>query len=782
MNKSSLQTCGRWVVLAALGVLSACGGGGGGEPPPTAIPENLSISAPTSAESGGTVRFGSSAGTLAGFKYSWTFGDGGSSIEAAPSHSFANGGEYEVVLKVTNEVGASREIRSKLSVTNIANVRGLVCTGADSTGWCWQNPRPTGNRVNTVFFLNASLGWRAGDSGEIFKTADGGATWVKQNSGINAAIQGIAFLDAQTGWATGAYGAILRTSDGGTTWAVDKIGDAQLGYYDTNTITPLDASTLYLGRIVNSSSMSYGTALVSNDAGLTWRQITGPSVVTRNGKLWSLQGNVLRRSLDSGKTYANVLEVKTADGSTYFDSLNITANDELRAAVLASRSGYDYMAQKYVNQYLVSSTADGGATWTTVTPKGLDPYGTYLRLLSVSDDGLALTALANSNVLLRSVDGGQNWTSPGVIDASNSGMSVSALGANMFVATGYSGLFISEDGGQTWPRLALPANVMGYSLGYNPLRRIDAQTFLLSDYNGNTYLTKNRGEAWTLVSAAQSYYSQSLMVAFRDAKNGFMVDEKGRSLATQDGGANWQVRRTDFGQALALQFTTKQTGWLIGADGRLYKSTDGGETWLTGPVAQGTYYSSLRFDSDTLGWVRRSGYVNSGFAATQDGGVTWTDLNLPYNIVSLRLGADAWIAVGDSGTVLMSKDRGATWKSVFTGTSAYLYAATFSDAKTAWAVGSDGVLLKSVDAGATWTMLKPAGNNALRDIRFANAQVGWMVGDNGVILSTVDGGKVWRPQASGTMLPLASIQVVDVNTAWISGPGGVLLATGNGGN
>jgi photosystem II stability/assembly factor-like uncharacterized protein len=781
MKRSSLQTCGRWMVLAALGALSACGGGGG-ETPPTAIPENLSISAPASADAGGSMRFGSSAGAAAGLKYSWTFGDGATSTEAAPSHSFASGGEYEVVLKVTNEIGASRETRSKVSVTNIANVRGLVCTGADSTGWCWQNPRPTGNRINSVFFLNANLGWRAGDAGEIFKTTDGGTTWVKQNSGISAAVQGIAFVDAQTGWATGAYGAILRTTDGGTSWAVDKIGDGLAGYYDTAPITPLNASTLYLGRIANNSNMYYGTALVSTDAGATWRQISGPSVVTRTGALWSLQGTVLRRSLDSGKTYANVLEVKAADGSTYFDALNVVANDELRAAVLASRAGYDYTTQKYVNQYIVSTTADGGSTWNTVAGKGLDSYGTYLRLLSMSDNGMTLTALANSNVLLRSADGGQNWTSAGAIDPTNSGMSVSALGDNMFVASGYSGLFISEDGGQTWPRLALPANVMGYSLSYNPLRRIDAQTFLLTDYNGNSYLTKNWGEAWTLVSAAQSYFSQTLTVGFRDAKNGFMVDEKGRSLATQDGGASWQVRRSDFGQALALQFSSKQTGWLVGADGRLYKSTDGGETWLTGPVAQGTYYSQVRFDSEALGWVRRSGYVNAGFAATQDGGVTWTDLNLPYNIVSLRLGQEAWIAVGDSGTVLVSKDRGASWKTVYTGTSAYLYAATFSDAKTAWIVGSDGMLLKSVDAGATWTLSKPGGSNGLRDIRFANAQVGWMVGDNGVILATVDGGKVWRQQSSGTMLPLASIQAVDVNTAWISGPGGVLLATGNGGN
>lgn len=779
MNGGSLRICGRWLVLSVLAVLAACGGGG--EPAPTTIPENLTMSGPSAAESGEAVRFGNSAAALTGLKYSWDFGDGATSTEAAPSHSFTSSGEFEVVLKVTNEIGASREVRSKLSITNIANVRGLVCSGADSKGWCWQNPRPTGNRVNKVFFLDASLGWRVGESGEIFKTTDGGVSWVKQNSGISTSLQGVAFLDAQKGWATGSYGAVLRTVDGGTTWSVDKIGDAVNFYYDTAIITPIDANNVYLGRVDNFSSYSYGTALVSNDAGANWRQITGPSVVTKNGKLWSLQGNTVRRSLDSGKTYATVLEVKLADGSTYFDSITLAASGESRAAVLATRSSYDYATQKYVNRYLVSTTPDGGATWLTVDAKGLDAYGTYLRLLGVSEDGTVLNALSGSNALLRSVDGGQTWTSAGGVDPANYGVSISSIGSNAFAAVGYSGVFVSQDGGQTWPKLALPANVYGYNLTSVPLRLIDAQTFQLTDYNGNTYLTKNKGEAWALVSAGQPY-SQSLTAAFRDAKNGFMVDDKGRSFATQDGGANWQLKRSDFGQIQSVQFVSKQIGWLVGSDGRLYKSSDGGETWLTGPVAQGVYYVNARFESENLGWVRRSGGVTSAFAATQDGGQTWADLTLPYGVVSLRLGTEAWIAVGDMGTVLVSKDHGATWKSMFTGTGAYLYAVAFSDAKTAWVVGSDGVLLKSVDSGSTWTSIKPAGANGLRDIRFVTAQVGWIVGDNGVILSTTDGGKTWLPQQSGTLLPLSSIQAVDVNTAWISGPGGVLLATGNGGN
>ncbi len=779
MNKHSRS--GWWVAVAVSGLLAACGGGGSdGPPPPTAIPESLSITAPGTSESATAVRFSNSAGALTGLKYSWDFGDGGASTDAAPSHSFANGGEFEVVLKVTNEVGASREVRSKVTITNIANVRGLVCTGADSAGWCWQAPRPTGNRVNSVFFLNATLGWRAGDNGEIFKTADGGATWVKQSSGISSSIQGIAFLDEQIGWATGAFGAVLKTINGGSTWSVDKISEAASSSYDPGVITPIDANTVYLGRPVGGT---YGAMFSSSDAGGSWRILTPtPSVVTKNGKLWALQGHVVNRSVDAGKTFNAVLELKPDGGYSYFDSITLAARDDQKAAVLTGHSRYDYTQQKYVYQYTASTTLNGGASWQRVEANGLASYGTYLRLLSVSEDGKVLNAMGGSNALLRSVDGGQNWAPLGSIDSSWYTPSVYVLDADMFYAVGYGGLYLSENGGLAWSKLTLPKGVETYYLSANALRRVDAQTLLLTDSAGNAYLSKDKGATWVLVASnSTSYWAPA--VAFRDAKNGFMVDDKGRSFATRDGGATWQVKREDFGTVQSLQFVSKQVGWLIGSDGRLYKSTDGGDTWLTSPVTQGTYYTTLKFETETLGWARRSGFSSgSAIMATEDGGQTWRDLNLSLNMLALRMSPEAWVAVGYYGEVLQSKDKGATWKSVYTGTNASLNAVAFSDAKTAWVVGTDGVLLKSVDAGATWTLSQPAGASGLRDIKFANAKVGWIVGNGGLILSTVDGGKTWRTQASGTTVSLAGIQIADANTAWITGEGGVLLATGNGGN
>jgi len=788
MQKLTLRMRAWGMSILVTAVLTACGGGGGDSTPPpppapTVIPENLAITAPTTSESATAVNFANSAGALSGLKFQWDFGDGSTSTDAAPSHSFASGGEFDVVLKVTNEAGSSRETRTKVAITNIANVRGLDCTGSASTGWCWQNPRPTGNRVNSVFFLNATTGWRGGENGEIFKTTDSGTTWVRQNTGITASIYGIKFFDATTGWATGAYGALLRTTDGGTTWTVSKLADNSSYSYDLGTITAVNAKTVYIGRTAGASGNYYGTIFASGDGGVTWRTIsTIPYLITSTGKFWALQGNTVRVSTDGGANYTSALDFSPPAGN-YYEANSLVARDDQLAAVHARSSSYDYVTGKYSYYETFSITQDGGTTWSKLEVKGVGTSTGVQRLVSISADSKVLVAIGGSG-MLRSTDGGATWNT---LTAPTSDpyyyFSYVWLSGSDVVASSYYGLWLSEDGGQTWLKLTYPGSQNTFNFSPDYIRRVDANTLSAMDSQGAAYLTKDKGQTWTkVVTSVDNNSSNPSSLAFSDAKNGFMTDAAGRSYATKDGGATWEVKSIDFGVARAVQFVNKTTGWLVGSDGRLYKSTDGGQTWLTGPLTAGVYYNAVYFSNENLGWSQRS-YGGAQSAYTKDGGKTWTELGLPYGVTSMRFSDQSWVAVGGSGTVYVSTDSGITWNAVYTGTTASLQALAFSDAKTVWAVGSEGTLLKSEDSGAKWAVLKVAGNNlTLRDIKFASAKVGWIVGDGGLILATQDSGKTWRQQASGTLLNLTSIQAVDINTAWIGGVNGLVLATGNGGN
>lgn len=789
MQKLALRVRALGLGLVAAAALSACGGGGDSAPPPppppTVIPDNLAITAPGSADSATTVAFGNSAGTLSGLKYQWNFGDGSTSTEAAPSHSFASGGEYDVVLKVTNEAGTSREVRTKVSITNLANVRGLECTGASSTGWCWQNPRPTGNHVNTVYFFNATTGWRGGENGEIFKTTDGGSTWVRQNSGINASIYGIKFFDAQTGWATGAFGALLRTTDGGSTWTVSKFGDVaySMNGSDLASITVIDAKTLYIGR---PNGGSFGTMYGSKDGGLSWKTISSvPYQITAGGKFWTLQNSSIRVSTDGGQTYTSSLDLKLPPATSYFDAATLLAQDDQRLAAYTRTSGYDYTTYRWTYVETIYTTVDGGANWSKVElPSGTTTVGIQ-RLYQVSADAKTLVASGNDG-MIRSTNGGLTWTTlAGPTADPYYYYSYIPLGGSDIIASSYSNLWLSQDAGQTWTKINMPGGVSFLSVSSDAIRRVDANSLLASDGQGSLHLSKDNGQTWAKVFTAADYnnssYGPMSVVGFADAKNGFMTDSGGKSYATKDGGITWEAKSVGFNGARSVQFVNKQNGWLVGNDGRLYKSTDLGQSWTNVPMASGVSMSAVYFQTETLGWSQR--YSGAQFAYTKDGGKTWTEMSLPSGVVSLRFGEQSWVAVGGSGAAYVSTDSGATWNAVYTGTTANLSSVAFTDAKTVWAVGSEGTMLKSDDGGTKWTLVKlPSGNALLRDIKFANAKVGWIVGDGGLILATQDGGKTWRQQPSGTNLTLSAIQVIDSNTAWISGANGLVLATGNGGN
>ncbi|MBR0565624.1 hypothetical protein J5J83_05770 [Azoarcus sp. L1K30] len=138
------------------------------------------------------------------------------------------------------------------------------------------------------------------------------------------------------------------------------------------------------------------------------------------------------------------------------------------------------------------------------------------------------------------------------------------------------------------------------------------------------------------------------------------------------------------------------------------------------------------------------------------------------------------VAVGESGTVLLSDDNGRTWRQAGSvPASVALTGVQFVSAETGWAIGHAGVVLRTDDGGDTWTrqldgrQIGPlaieearqlqasgdAGGRLMRDaellaadgpdkpllgLYFADARHGWVVGAYGLALETEDGGRTWR--------------------------------------
>src|SRR5690348_7597622 len=87
------------------------GGGGGGNNPP--------VASFTDTVSGLTANFTDTStdsdGSIA--SHSWTFGDGGTSTAANPSHTYAAGGTYSVTETVTDNGGAQNSVTHSVTVS-----------------------------------------------------------------------------------------------------------------------------------------------------------------------------------------------------------------------------------------------------------------------------------------------------------------------------------------------------------------------------------------------------------------------------------------------------------------------------------------------------------------------------------------------------------------------------------------------------------------------------------------------------------------------------------------
>ncbi|MDZ4713792.1 MAG: YCF48-related protein [bacterium] len=97
-------------------------------------------------------------------------------------------------------------------------------------------PSGTPNHLQSVFFINESTGWVCGFE-TILKTTDCGTSWSEQF--INGFLRSVYFTDENTGWVCGDNGKLFRTTDGGTTWLLKNLnitsGLNKIIFQDQNT-------------------------------------------------------------------------------------------------------------------------------------------------------------------------------------------------------------------------------------------------------------------------------------------------------------------------------------------------------------------------------------------------------------------------------------------------------------------------------------------------------------------------------------------------------------------
>ena len=204
--------------------------------------------------------------------------------------SFANAntgwvvGDGGTILKSTNTgVNWSPQTSGKtITLTSVdfldAN-NGVVCGGkgfagivlrTTNGGQTWTSV-DTSSNLSSIDYVTATVAWAVG-AGGIIKSVNGGATWSKQPLPDSSTYyNSIKFFDADTGWLTGlspSSGVLYRTTNGGSTWMPETAG---IHYYDyIDAIYFLDSQNGWMSGYTVPDTIGYGMIKRTTNGGRSW--------------------------------------------------------------------------------------------------------------------------------------------------------------------------------------------------------------------------------------------------------------------------------------------------------------------------------------------------------------------------------------------------------------------------------------------------------------------------------------------------------------------------------
>jgi len=351
-------------------------------------------------------------------------------------------------------------------------------------------------------------------------------------------------------------------------------------------------------------------------------------------------------------------------------------------------------------------------------------------------------------LLLKSTDGGVNWTAAASLPNNTAILSVAFspnYGQDQTVfAAGSGGLFVSTDGANSWTSLSSSSLV---SLALSPNFAIDNTLFVVTKQN-TIYRSTNRGGQLTLISSPSSLTSPLTTIA------------------------------------VSPVFATDHTLLVgTGANG-IFKTANGGGSWFT--VTSGQTLPEITalsispaFSSDHTAFA---GTLGSGVLVSTNNGKSWkqsntglTDGKVSALALSPTFAQDStlWAATAVRG-VFQSTNRAASWLPPVTvsralSTLTSVHYQTIAVSSGIQLLGMFEGLWTSGDNGASWQYIDTC---PTRTVRYINMSPTYPQ-DHTVFLSTygsgnlwtTDGGVTWTLQNTGMLAPYIDGSAISPNFA-----------------
>ncbi len=591
------------------------------------------------------------------------------------------------------------------SITKVPGTNRIIAVGQRSTvlisdyyGNFWDvnyNPGGLDNEAifSYIYFVDSLTGFISANRG-ILKTIDGGNSWYEvYTNGLQLSYKDLAFINQTTGFAVGVYTNILKTTDGGETWDIVESGATfwlnQIEFFDESTGIITGYSTEKILRTTDGGEswdlVDYPQGL-PNDFVLDINSINNVKGFAFVFSSSSYSGYLLRTQ-NTGLTWDTVY----SDYGLY--SGHIDFSNEMQGAMVPTSF--------YSN--LVITTNDGGETWTEQPVPGIE--GVSDNYICYNGNFLYITGL--SGKMYRSSDNGGAWERIDKRTFNDNIYQMQFLNDNtgFALSTDYgsgvasSGLFKTDNGGETWERIANLMNSNGAFCFIN----LSAGMYCYEGIGTTIAKTEDGGETWTFIDFTDISLNP-YVIKFFDDNNGLIAGE-GPILRTTDGGETWQEVDWNTGNYDGIcdicyksENEVYSTGEPSGSGTFVGKSLDGGLTWQLTGLGNYSGGENIVFTNENTAFIACG---NSTILKSTDSGNSWneTEVNTTgyINFKSVTFTSEnTGYAVGDGNyeNFFMTTDGGDTWDPVNSGTSASFSSMHFFDENNGLVGGSKGVLYK----------------------------------------------------------------------------------------
>jgi photosystem II stability/assembly factor-like uncharacterized protein len=287
-------------------------------------------------------------------------------------------------------------------------------------------------KQDDIFFLTADLGWYVNGGGKIYKTPDGGKTWIEKLSQPGTFVRTVGFVNEKIGFA-GNIGTdyfpgvtdttpLYMTDDGGDTWrAVSSIeGPTVKGLCAIDVLHTkfINSGVLDSRTVIHAGGRVGGPAFLlrSMDGGKTWKSqdVSAHTKMILDVKFFDENRGFIMGASDTDTEKSNALIIATHDGGATWKKVyqsNRPFEITWKASFPTRDTGYvtiqNYNPDKTISQRYVAKTIDGGATWNEiplVNDHAVRQFG-----VGFADEKIGWVGTTTGGY--QTVDGGATWTS-----------------------------------------------------------------------------------------------------------------------------------------------------------------------------------------------------------------------------------------------------------------------------------------------------------------------------------------------------------------------------------